>query len=51
MEHNYYLYCIPAHMRSVQDVLSPFLKLVKSGDIATCRFTEYVQCYNEIILK
>lgn len=45
---NYY---IIAYMGSVQDKLSPFLKLVKSGNIPKSRFTEYTQCYYEIILK
>lgn len=38
-------------MKSVQEKIIPLLKLVKSGDIAKCDFTEYVQCYYEIIMK
>jgi len=40
-----------SHMGSAQEKLCPFLKLVKSGDITKSRFTEYVQCYYEIILN
>ncbi|KAL4091026.1 hypothetical protein QTP88_025768 [Uroleucon formosanum] len=39
------------YMGSVQDKLSPFLKLVKSGDIPKSQFTDYIQCYCEIILN
>lgn len=45
------VYCILDHMGSVQEKLSPFLKLVKSGILPKSRFTEYVQCYYEIIMK
>jgi len=38
-------------MGIVQEKLSPFLKLVRSEDIPKSRFTEYIQCYFEIILK
>lgn len=46
-----FLYCISAHMKSVQDKLCPFLKLVKSENLPKCQFTDYVQCYYEIIMK
>lgn len=39
------------YMGSVQEKLSPFLKLVRSGDLPKSRFTEYTQCYYEIILN
>ncbi|KAF0756338.1 something about silencing protein 10 [Aphis craccivora] len=39
------------YMGRVQEKLSPFLKLVRSGDIPKSRFTEYTQCYFEIILN
>jgi len=42
---------IIAYMGRVQEKLSPFLKLVRSGDLPKSRFTEYTQCYFEIILK
>lgn len=46
------VYCIiVAHMRNAQEKISPLLKLVKSGDVTKTKFTEFVQCYYEIILK
>lgn len=45
------IYFILAHMKNAQEKLSPLLKLVKSGDVTKTKFTEFVQCYYEIILK
>lgn len=44
-------YSFLAHMSNAQETLSPFLKLIKSRNIAKSQFSEYVQCYYEIILK
>lgn len=38
-------------MKCVQEELCPISKLVKSGDLQNCPFTEYIQFYYEIIMK
>uniref|UniRef100_A0A2S2R6H5 Something about silencing protein 10 n=1 Tax=Sipha flava TaxID=143950 RepID=A0A2S2R6H5_9HEMI len=39
------------HMKIVQDKLYPFLKFSKLQNLPRCNFTEYVQCYYEIVMN